>query len=333
MVKIAFFELKGWQKEWVASSLKGHQLIFFEEPLKEKHLETIKDVEILGTFIYSELTRANLEKLPNLKFINTFSTGYDHIDLEYCKERGIKVANVPAYSQEAVAEHTLALIFLIARNLYEAIRRVKDNDFSIEGLEGFELAGKTLGIVGTGAIGSMVAKKALALGMKVIAYNRSKKEDLEKLGVKFVSYEELLSQSDIITFHLPLTPETHHFFKKEHLKYLKDGVIIINTARGALIETEALLEGLNQGKIKAIGLDVLEEEVELKEEPEMLYDIYRNKVDVKTLLESFILKERKNVFVTPHIAWYTKESQERLLKEGVENIKAFLEGKERNLIV
>lgn len=333
-MKMAFFELNDIEKECVRKNLKGHKLLFFNEVLSLENVDKVKDVEILGIFIYSEINKEILDKMDKLKLILTFSTGYDHIDLEECKRRKIGVCNVPNYGENTVAEHVFALILALARNIIPAVEKTKKGNFEIDGLLGFDLKGKTLGVVGTGRIGKNVIRIAKGFGMNVLAYSRHFDKNLEKeLGFKYVEYKELLKKSDIVTFHVPLNEESYHMLNKENLELLKRGAVIINTARGGVIETGALLDGIKNGKIKYAGLDVLEEECEVKEERQLLSDLFKKECDLKTLLEEHMLMHIENVIITPHIAWYTEEALRRIAEIGVNNIKAFMNGERKNRLI
>jgi D-lactate dehydrogenase len=204
MAKITFFEIKPWEIKYLKSSLKNHSLRFFEEPINNKNLSKAKDSDIISVFIYSKVSKDTLRKLPSLKLITTRSTGFDHIDTKECKKRKIQVCNVPYYGENTVAEHTFALILSLSRNIHKSyVRTLKDN-FSIEGLTGFDLKDKTIGIIGGGHIGLHVARMARAFGMHVRVNDLNKNNFLaEVINFKYVSFEELLKSSDIISLHIP----------------------------------------------------------------------------------------------------------------------------------
>lgn len=208
-----------------------------------------KDIEVLAVFVYSPITKEVLEKLPKLKMIQSMSTGVDHIDLDACKQRGVIVANVPAYGDNTVAEHAFGLLLNLSRNIHKAyLRSVQDDCFSYEGLIGFDLKGKTLGVIGTGRIGRNMIKIANGFAMNVLAYDAFPQKEAEaSLGFRYVSLEELYSQSDVISLHVPLISETNHLINEEAISKMKNGVILINTARGGVVATEALISGLQSG--------------------------------------------------------------------------------------
>jgi len=330
-MKIAFFEINKWEKEYFKEKLKKHSLVFFKEPLNSKNIEKARDAEGVVCFIYSELKGENLGKIPKLKFIATMSSGFDHIDLKYCKSKGIKVSNAPFYGENTVAEHTFALILALSRNIYEAIEKTKRDDFSITGLKGFDLKGRTLGIIGAGHIGRCVIKMANGFGMKVIAYSRTKDKKLNR-QLKFEwasSLSSLLKRSDIISIHVPLNEETKHMINMGNINDLKKGAYLINTARGEIVDTDALIYALDKRVLAGAGLDVLEGEGEIKEERILLK---RGSKDWETFLENHLLLKEKNVIITPHCAFYTQEALMRIANTTLGNVGAFLKGKIKNKV-
>ncbi|MBI4146409.1 hydroxyacid dehydrogenase [Candidatus Woesearchaeota archaeon] len=335
MATIAFYELEkfglGDKKDYLREHLKGHDLQFIEEPLTEK--TAIPKASIVAFFIYSKINDAILKKLSNVKLITTMSTGYDHVDIEACKKKNITACNVPAYGENTVAEHAMALLLSISRNILPAVERTRKGNFELEGLRGFDLKGKTLGILGTGRIGRHVAHYAQAFDMRVIAWDKFPNEELAKeCGFTYVPFEQLLSESDAISIHLPETPETHHIINTKNIRTIKKGCVLINTARGGIVETEALLIGLKERILKACGLDVLEEECAIKEEAQLLHETFQKTCDLKTLLEEHILLEQPNVLITPHNAFNSTEALMRILDTTIDNIQAFVAGVPKNKI-
>lgn len=328
MATIAFAELEPWEKDYVKRLLKKHTLVFIDKPLSERNVAKAKDADILAVFIFSKLTKEVLAKLPKVKLITTMSTGFDHIDLDACAARNIVVCNVPAYGDNTVAEHTFALLLAVARKIVESVERTRQGNFELDGLMGFDLKGKTLGVVGTGRIGRNVAHiGAEGFGMRVIAHDAFPNNDWAKeCGITYVPFERLLAESDIITFHVPLTKETTHMLNIKNLKMVKKGAVLINTARGAVIETRAIVEGLQKGVFSGVGLDVLEEECAIKEEKETLQKAFKEKCDLTTLLEEHVLLRQKNVIITPHSAFYSKEALQRIMDTTINNVNAFLAG-------
>lgn len=333
-MKLGFLEAEGWEKEVLTKEFNEQNLIFTRDKLSKENIHNFKDVEILSIFICSELNKEIIDSLPNLKFITTRSTGYDHIDIAYCQEKGILVANVPEYGTKTVAEWTIGLMLNLLRKIYYAIDQVKEvESFDLSNLRGEELCGKTLGVIGTGKIGKEVIKLAKALGMDILAYDIYPDEKFaQEQNIDYVSLEELLKNSDVITLHVNLNPSTYHLINKENIKLIKPGAYLINTARGGIVETEALIYALKEGILKGAALDVLEEETEIKEELEILAREDLRSQDIKTLWHDHILMKMPNVLITPHNAFNSKEAVERILKTTIENIKGFLEGKPINII-
>ncbi|MEK6934989.1 MAG: NAD(P)-dependent oxidoreductase [Nanoarchaeota archaeon] len=323
-MKIAFFELDKDEKDLVKKKLKNHKLLFFDNELTKRTAKKIKDVDAITIFIYSEITKEILNLLPNLKLIATMSTGLDHIDLQECKKRKIKVMNVPVYGENTVAEHTFGLILALSKKICDAHDKTRRNDFSLKNLEGFDLKGKTIGIIGVGHIGSHVAKIAHGFEMKILGVSKDKDRRLErKFGLKFTTLPTLLKKSDIVTIHCPLLKQTHHLINKRNIKQFKKGSILINTARGPIVETSAILYGLKAGILAGAGLDVLEEEDFIKEEKQLLSKKISKEFDLKIVLSNHMLINQKNVIVTPHSAFYTKEALQRITETTINNIKKF----------
>jgi D-lactate dehydrogenase len=331
-MKLACFELQDWEKDYLAKKFgETLNISFNSETLTAQNAASIRDADGIVVFIYSEVNKEVLDLLPNLKFISTMSTGFDHIDIEECKRRNIVVSTVPTYGENTVAEHAFALIFAISRRLIESHDRVRQGNFSPTGLTGFDLFGKTLGVLGVGNIGSHVIRIAKGIGMDVIAYKKTPDSKLAAdLGFRFVSLDELLSQSDIITVHVPYNKETRHMLNAQAFEKMKNGVVIINTARGAIIDTTALVEALQSGKVAAAGLDVLEEESVIREEHELLHKEFPLE-DLRTVLENHMLLNNPKVVITPHNAFNSKEALMRILRTTEENIYGFLSGQPKNL--
>ena len=331
-MKIAFFEVEDWEEEYLKKKLSGHVLQFSNVKLNLKNAPQIKDFDAISVFIYSKIDEKVIREIPNLKLITTRSTGFDHIDLESCKKQGIIVCNVPSYGENTVAEHTFALILSLSRNMCKACVRRFEQDFSINGLEGFDLKGKTIGVIGTGQIGLHVIRIAKGFGMNIVAYDVHQNKLLsEVLEFEYVSLEKLLAISDVITLHVPYIKATHHLMNKDTFKLVKKGAILINTARGSIVDTEALIEALDNKVLAGAGLDVFEGEEVIKEEKQLLYDP-KNLEALASLVKDHILLSKDNVVFTPHIAFYSKEALERILETTVENIAAFVSMKPQNVV-
>ena len=273
-----------------------------------------------------------MSRFPALKLIATRSTGFDHIDLAAAKERGVTVVTVPFYGENTVAEFTFALLLALSRRIIDADERVRSGTFSPAGLRGFDLLGKTIGIIGTGHIGAHVIRMAQGFGMKVIAFDAYPNIDLSHtLNFTYLSLPELLAQSDVITLHVPYNPHTHHLINKENIVSIKKGAYLINTARGAVVETGVLVDALRNGILAGAALDVLEEEDGLKEEAMLLTMPHPNADAIKTVLEDHYLINHPRVIVTPHLAFNTTEAIERILNVTIKNIQDFTAGSPTNI--
>lgn len=333
-MKFAFFELEEWEKEYLRKRLdRNIEANFYSESIDTISINEYKDAEGIGVFIYSQIDKKILEKLPSLKFITTLSTGYDHIDITECKKRGIKVSNVPFYGENTVAEHTFALMLSLSRKIPQSVERTKKEDFSYDGLRGFDLKDKTLGVIGTGHIGQHVIRMAKGFEMEVLAFDAFPDvKSASKMGFKYVkTLNELLKNSDILTLHAPYNGKTHHLINSKNIRSIKRGALLVNTARGGLIETKALLEGLNGGILSGVGLDVLEEEIMVKEERQLLSKNF-SKEDLKTALQNHILIHDDRVIITPHNAFNSEEALKRILDTTVENVEGFVKKKYVNLL-
>lgn len=332
--KAAFFGLERWEQDLIRKNLRGYNIRFFDKSLSEENVAKIADVEILGIFIYSKITPTILDRLPRLRIITTLSTGFDHIDIEECKRRKITVCNVPIYGENTVAEHTFALILALSRKVFQSIERTKKGDFDYEGLTGFDLKGKTLGVVGTGHISAHVVRIAYGFEMKILGYDLNQNPELvDRYGLKYVSLDDLIRQSDIISLHLPLNDKTRHIMDKKRISLMKPSALIINTARGGLIDTDALVYSLQKGKIAGAGLDVLEEENDIKEERQLISSESDQAHNLQILLANHILFRMDNVVVTPHNAFNSVEALRRIIDTSIQNIKDFYKGDVNNKIV
>jgi D-lactate dehydrogenase len=331
-MKIAFFDMEKWEIRFIKKNLLGHELLFFSKPIKKVDIQKFKNVEGIASFIFSPIDKKLIDSLPNLKFVTTMSTGYDHIDLEECKRRDIIVCNVPSYGENTVAEHTFALILALSRKIYPSIRKTKKGQFNQDGLVGFDLQGKTLGLIGTGRISYNVARMANGFDMKILGYDLYPNKEFEKLGLKYVSLDELLKNSDIVSLHVPFNKHTEHLIDRKRIKLMKKGAVIINTARGGLIDTLALSDALGSEKIAGAGLDVLEEEQCIMHEDELLREKFRKSCNVRTMLENYIMMKRDNVVITPHNAFNSQEALQRIIDTTIENVVAFSKGKSQNVV-
>ena len=282
---------------------------------REEIIKRAKDAEIL-LVCYAKITREIIESLPKLKYIGVLSTGFDNIDLKACSKKGIVVTNVPSYGTEAVAQFALALLLEITSRVGQHDREVKNGRWKKVGFWYFgdypliELTGKTIGIMGLGKIGLAAAKIYKAMGMEVLAYNRSESDEGRKI-VKYVNLDDIYEKSDIIDLHLPLTKDTENIINEKSISKMKDGVIIINTARGGLIDEKALLSGIDSEKVFAAGLDVNKTEPINDDNPLLAYE---------------------NIILTPHMGWGPVETRKRLVDIAISNILSFEKGESKNKV-
>ncbi|TSC72696.1 MAG: D-lactate dehydrogenase [Parcubacteria group bacterium Gr01-1014_38] len=332
---LAFFEEEAVDREKLRTLFPREELLFIPELLGVETAPAAQSAEVVSTFVRSAVNTEVLRELPKLKFLTSRSMGTDHIDLKTCAERGIIVSRVPAYGENTVAEHTFALILALSRKIFQSYERTERMKFNREGLRGFDLAGKTLGVIGVGKIGRNVCRIARqGFQMQILAYDVQQDPALAaELGFTYVAnLDELLSQSDVITLHAPYLPSTHHLISLENIAKVKKGAVLVNTARGALVDTQALLWALNEGILQGAGLDVLEEENFVYEEAELLINDVPAGEDLATVLRNHILVERDDVIVTPHNAFNSHEAVARIFDTTVENIQAFLAGKPVNVV-
>lgn len=317
-MQIAIFEVRPEEKEFFQNKLSSHELYFSEQPLNLAALPQ-KDFEIVATHTNSKIDASVIDVLTNLKLIATRTTGFDHIDIAAASAKGIVVCNVPTYGEVTVAEYTFALLLALARKIPIAYNRVRSGEFHTDGLEGFDLNGKTIGVVGTGHIGVNVIKIAKGLHLNVIAFDAFPNQNLQQdLGFTYTTLENLYQQSDIVTFHVPGLPQTTHMLNTNHLNTLKKGVHIINTSRGTVIETAALVKGLDEDIIAGVAIDVMEEENTLLENAE-------------ATLENHLINH-PNTIVTPHNAFNTVEAKQRISETTFSNIEAFIKGTPVNVV-
>lgn len=316
LMKLGFFNLTPEQREYFQQRLTGHELKFIDELLNDSSLPSQTDFDIISVFVKSNITRKVIDHLPSLKMIALRSTGYDNVDLDYAGEKNIIVSNVPSYGTQTVAEFTFALILSLSRRIVGAIASLKlERQFDHQNFKGFDLSGKALGVVGTGKIGANVIKIAKGFGMQVCAYDIYQNQELSRqFDFRYVSLNELLQKSDIVTLHTPLTLQTKHLINQVNISLMKKTAYLINTARGSVVDTKALIWALENKKIAGAALDVLEHETSLTEDENKLLDL-------------------ENVLVTPHMAFYTEEAERAIMNTTVENILNFTSGKSSNVVL
>jgi len=328
---VVFFEVQEWEKDALRKAFPD--ATFVEEKLESANASSYQNAEIISCFIYSSLTKDVIDHMIQLKCIATRSTGFDHIDVPYCKSKSIHVANVPEYGSNTVAEHTFALILSLTRKIYQSINQAKSLVFEHKEIRGIDLYGKTIGIIGIGKIGKQVLRIAKGFGMNVVVFSRSQDDKLSaELGFSYTNLDTLLHTADIVTLHLPLTKETHHIIDRNNILKFKKGSYLLNTARGGLVDTEAIVIGLEQEILEGVGLDVLEEEKELGEEVDILTSQFKKRVNLKNLVFNHILMNHPKVLITPHNAFNSKEALMRIVTTTIENIKGCLEGNCKNYV-
>ncbi len=328
-----FVEVEPWEADRIQDRCRACEgLITREGTLQDVELDDAAGITVLSPFIYSDVNAEQLDRLPDLKLVATRSTGYDHVDTDACRARGITVSNVPTYGANTVAEHTFALLLALTRRVHKAYEQTVRGKFSIGNLRGIDLRDRTLGVVGTGSIGTHVVRIALGFQMRVLAYDVQPVHHMaDALGFRYVDFETLLAESDIVTLHAPYLESTHHMIDAEAIAKMKEGAILINTARGALVETEALVEALRSGKLGGAGLDVLEDEAVIMEEGEMLSRRYDEEA-LQSIVQNTILLRMDQVIITPHIAFNSEEALNKILDTTVGNIEAYLADRARNVV-
>ncbi len=331
--KIAFFELEGWEEKTIREAFPGDDLYLSQAKVTSLCLPETNEFEVVSVFVDSRIDQNVFDCFPKVKCIATRSTGYDHIDLAVAAQKGASVLYVPGYGDNTVAEFTFGLILNLTRKIYSGVDQVKETgSFSLKGLRGTDLKGKTLGIIGTGRIGKEVVKIAKGFDMQVVAYDPYPDQKFaEELGITYITLEDLLKNSDIITIHCPLTKETEHLINKKNISFIKKGAYLVNTARGPIVETAALIDALKNQTLAGAALDVLEEEGETKDELDILALGHPREEELKTMLENHILMKMPNVLVTPHDAFNSQEALERILNTTIENIKSYLAGNPQNI--
>lgn len=329
---IAFFDLRPWEEEYLRRKLPGFRTQCTTDYAHLVDLKAYRSAEVVSSFTKSKLGAEVLGKFPKLKLVATRTTGFDHIDLAYCAKRGVAVCNVPSYGENTVAEQAFALLLHLTRKVADGSRRVKAGDWTFDGLQGVDLKGRTMGVIGLGRIGAHTARIARGFGMEVLAYDVIKHPEIaEEVGFRYVELPQLLKASDVVSIHTFLAPETHHLLDRKSIRSMKRGAILINTARGPIVDTAALAEALLEGRLAGAGLDVLEGE-EYLANPSLLLEAKLPAAQVRSLMYAYQLLAMPNVVVTPHNAFNTGEAIRRILDTTAANVKAFASGKPKNLV-
>ncbi len=318
-MRIAVFSTKEHDHKFLdeANAHYQHAITYFEPRLTRETVSLAEGFEAVCVFVNDQLDRQTLETLAKggTRLIALRCAGFNNVDVLAATELGMRIVRVPAYSPYAVAEHTLGLILTLNRKIHRAHNRVRESNFALEGLLGFDLHGQTVGIIGTGQIGQVVARITHGFGCQILAYDPYPVADLEQLGVRYVELAELLAQSDIVTLHCPLTPDTFHLIDAESLVKMKQGVMLINTSRGALLDTRAVIDALKSGQVGYLGLDVYEEEAAL------FFEDLSEKViqdDVFMRLLTF-----PNVLITAHQAFFTRDALTQIAHTTLQNVSDF----------
>ncbi len=321
-MRVVVFSTKSYDRDYLTKANAGHEheLIFLEAHLSLVTAPLAQGARVVCAFVNDHLDRDTLAVLKDagVELIALRCAGFNNVDLVAADELGIRVARVPAYSPHAVAEHAVALLLSLNRKIPRAYSRVREGNFSLQGLVGFDLKGRTVGVIGTGKIGAIFGEILLGFGCNVIAYDKFESEECRARGINYVGLDELFSRSDIISLHCPLTPTTQHLIDERALSLMKEGVYIINTSRGGLVDARALVGGLKSGRIGGVCLDVYEEEDELFFE-DLSSTIIQDDVFMRLLTFP-------NVLVTAHQGFLTEEALQNIAFTTIQNISSFENG-------
>ncbi len=321
-MKVAVFSTKSYDREYLERINRDrHSLSFFEASLNAATTNLSIGFDAVCIFVNDRIDRETMEQLAQngVKLIALRCAGFNNVDIAAAEENNISVVRVPAYSPQAVAEHAVALILTLNRKTHKAFNRIREGNFSLEKLTGFNLFGKTVGVVGTGQIGSVFCEIMLGFGCQVIAYDLRESEKLKEKGVEYCSFEELVKRADIISLNCPLTPETHHLIDKDVFSGIKKGAMIINTGRGAVIKTSDAIEALKSGKLGYLGMDVYEQEEKL-----FFRDLSESIIPDEQILR---LISFPNVLITSHQGFFTEEALEEIAATTISNLDDFEQGK------
>lgn len=327
-MKITFFELSPAEKQWVKKQYPKLSAVFQKGHIALDNLPK-PDTEIISIHTGCIISTELLAKLPNLKLIVTRTAGLDHIDLTTCKQKGIVVANCPGLNAIAVAEFVFALYLNFIRQIPTSLEAGKRLDFEGADYVGTEIFGKTIGVIGTGAIGANVARIAKGFGMNILGFDYKKNQQLSrKYGLRYLGLKQLFQKSDIITLHVPATPMTEKMLNRTLLSYAKPGAVIINTARGSIVEPTALIQALKKGKLKGYLADVLDHELQM----------HRHGGKMNHKLATMVKAQRElvklpNVYITPHMAYASQEASQRILEHSLDNIVKFSRGKKISCVI
>ena len=313
-MRVAFFSSKNYERNSFQAELAGHELVFHEPRLTPDTAALARGFEAICVFVNDVVDRTVLSDLSDhgLKLVALRCAGFNNVDLQAAADNNIKVVRVPAYSPNAVAEHTFGLILSLNRHLHKAYARVREGDFRLDGLLGFDLQGRTIGVVGTGRIGECVCRIASGFGCRILAHDLMQSPRCEDIGVEYVDSVRLLEESDIVTLHCPLVPQTRHLINDRAIEKMKPGAMLINTSRGAIVDTQAAIRGLKSGQLGSLGIDVYEEEADLFFE-DLSSSVIRD--DVFARLQTF-----PNVLITGHQGFFTSDALKQIAMTTLQNV-------------
>lgn len=322
MAKVAFFSTQAYDREFFEDKSDRHQIDFFESRLKRKTVDLTKGYDGVCVFVNDHLDADVLKALAdnNVKLVALRSAGFNHVDLKAAEEAGIRVMRVPAYSPEAVAEHAVALILTMARKTHKAYNRVRDGNFSLNKLMGFTLSNRTVGVIGTGQIGRAFCNIMLGFGCRIVAYDKYPSDEMKEKGVEYMEFDQVLEASDILSLHCPLTPETKHLINEDSLRKMKKGAMLVNTGRGKLVNTSAVIDLLKKEHLGSLAIDVYEEEEKL-----FFRDLSDYVIPDEQIAQLMIFP---NVLITAHQGFFTRESMEEIARITMKNFDDFEDGKE-----
>jgi D-lactate dehydrogenase len=319
-MRIAVFSTKPYDETYLSAAAagSGYDIDFFEAKLCCDQAALANGYDVVCAFVHDELDEKVLRGLAagGTRLVALRAAGFNNVDLDVANELGIRVCRVPAYSPYAVAEHSVSLILGLVRRTYRAYNRVRDGNFALDGLLGYDIHGRTVGVIGTGRIGTVFATIMRGFGVELLAYDPYPSDAMRELGATYVDLPDLFAKSDIIALHAPLTPETYHLVNRERLALVQPGVMIVNTSRGGLIDTEAAIEALKDGRIGYLGLDVYEEEDELG----FFEDVSQSVIQDDTFAR---LLTFPNVLITAHQGFFTAEALQNIAETTIANITAF----------
>lgn len=322
-MKVAFYSSKSYDEEYFKKINEkfDHELRFLETRLDYHTAQLAKNFDAVCVFVNDKINAATLQSLneQGIRLLTLRCAGFNNVDLEAAEKYNVTVLRVPAYSPEAVAEHALALILTLNRKTHKAYNRIREGNFSLERLTGFNISGKTVGVIGTGAIGKAFIRLLKGFGNTVLAFDPYPNDELKRSGIKYVALKELLSQSDIISLHCPLTHDSHHMINADSLKHIKNGAMLVNTSRGKLIDTEAVIKSLRNKQLGALAIDVYAEEEKL-----FFKDLSEMIIDDDTISRLITLP---NVLITAHQAFLTREALEQIAETTLQNVTNFENGK------